>query len=540
MNVFADKCFKNPIDIIKAFDNKSFIEAFDKIERYRSNYYLLGYIRYEAKDIFLKKNVKSELPFLYFEVYDSYETFSPNSSKYVYLMPQATISFDDYEKDIESIKNWISTGDTYEVNYTFEWNIVYPFDGFELYKSLLKKQRTPYNAYIKNSYDEILSFSPELFFEIENGKIFTKPMKGTISRGKTKEEDLANIEFLKTDIKNRAENVMIVDLLRNDLSKIAKTGTVSVPKLFDVETHPTLHQMTSEVTAEIQDGTTLYEIFEAIFPCGSITGAPKIRTMEIIDELEHSKRNVYCGAIGLITPEKIVFSVPIRILEKNIGSDAYKYHSGGAIVWDSNASDEWNEAHLKASFLTGADLRLVETIKVEDGEPVLFNEHIKRMQNSAKKLGFNFDEKIFDIKPKKDGILRILLSKDGTYEIEEKILGNLPFDKIKISDTVINSKCAFLYHKTNYRPYYNNIDEVFFNEKGELTENSIANIVIEKQGKMYTPPVECGILKGILRDKLLKENKLIEKKLYKSDLINADNIYLINSVRGMWRVSLCL
>lgn len=542
MNIFVDKYFKNPLEKIIAFDNDSFLSAFSRIEKLRKEYYLLGYIRYEAKDIFLGRDIKSDLPFLYFEVYDKFETLITDDVEETFVLPEPSIDFERYESDILKIKKYISTGDTYEVNYTYDWNVLYPFDGIKLYKFLLTMQKTPYNAYIKNEYEEILSFSPELFFELKNNHIFTKPMKGTIKRGLSKSEDEANISFLKNDIKNRTENVMIVDLLRNDLSKIAKTGSVKVPKLFEIETHPTLHQMTSEVCAEVRADVTLFDIFEAIFPCGSITGAPKIRTMEIIDEIEEGKRNVYCGTIGLISPEKTVFSVPIRILQKTLSSDAFKYRSGGAVVWDSKADEEWDETIVKTSFLTSNhnNLKLIETVKVENGKSFLFENHMKRLKNSADKLGFKFNEDLYNIPIEKDGILRILLLKNGEFECEYKSLTGIPFDTVIVSPVKVNSLFPFLYHKTTFRPYYNNINEIFFNEKGELTENSIANIVIEKNNKMYTPPIECGLLNGVYRQKLLLEGKLIEKKLYLDDLRSADNIYCINSVRGMWRVKLCL
>lgn len=542
MNIFAGKSFKKPVEIISVFDSKSFRGTFEKIEKFSKTHYILGYIRYEAKDVFLGKDITTKCPLLYFEVYEDYEDFNPDETEDIFLLPEPVISFEDYARGISAIKDYISTGDTYEVNYTYDWNVVYPFDGLELYKSLLKRQKTPYNAYIKNSYEEILSFSPELFFEVEDGKIFTKPMKGTIKRGKDEKEDSANIEFLKNDIKNRAENVMIVDLLRNDLSKIAKTGTVKVPKLFDIETHKTLHQMTSEITAEIRDGVSLYDIFDAIFPCGSITGAPKIRTMEIIDELEYGLRNVYCGAIGLITPQKMIFSVPIRILQRPCGCNVFKYRSGGAVVWDSSAEEEWSETIIKTSFLfpNRSDLKLIETVKVENGKAVLFDEHMERLRNSARKLNFALPENLPSVPQDFSGILRILLSQNGEIELQKKALTPLTFTSVKISPQKVNSGSPFLYHKTSYRPYYKNTDEIFFNEKGELTENSIANIVIEKNGKMYTPPLECGLLNGVLRNKMLCSGELIEKILYIDDVKTADNIYLINSVRGMWRVDLCL
>lgn len=352
MQIFAGKEFENPIEIIEAFDNESFKRAFSQIEilRKRPNHFLLGYIRYEAKDVFLGKEIKSDLPLLYFEVYKNAQIQRcKDSKKNFVLKPEPDICYKTYEHALKQIKEEISEGNTYQVNYTYDYKIETEMDGFDLYNAILPNQKTPYNAYIKNRYEEILSFSPELFFDLEGNKIRTKPMKGTIKRGKNEKEDNTNIKFLKNDTKNRSENVMIVDLLRNDLGKIAKTGTVKVDKLFEVETHKTVHQMTSEISAELENDITLYKIFNAIYPCGSVTGVPKINTMEIIEKIEVGKRGVYCGAIGLITPEKTVFSVPIRTLQGVNGT--YTCRVGGAIVWDSTPEDEWEETLTKIRFL---------------------------------------------------------------------------------------------------------------------------------------------------------------------------------------------
>lgn len=541
MQIFADKKFEKPIDIIEAFDNKSFIAAFEKIENYRKKYYLLGYIRYEAKEIFLGNKVKSKSPLLYFEIFETYKNYSSDlKAKELYLSPKAQINYETYKKAIKKIKNEIACGNTYQINYTYDYKIDTCIDGFELYNSILPNQVTPYNAYIKNNYEEILSFSPELFFELENNKIKTKPMKGTVKRGVDKEIDKNNIEFLKNDIKNRAENVMIVDLLRNDLGKIAKTGTVNVEKLFDIETHKTLHQMTSEITAELEDNVTLYDIFNAIYPCGSITGAPKINTMKIIDEIEVGKRNVYCGAIGLISPEKTIFSVPIRILQKKHNQNFYLCRVGGAIVWDSTAKDEWEETLTKIKFLE-TDFKLVETIKVENHRMKYKTAHINRMKKSAKELGFKFNPDISKIKPEKDGILRILLAKDGAFETQYLPLEKIKSNTVIISKTITNSNEPMLYHKTSYRPWYktdfdNIFDKIFFNEKGELTEGARSNLVLQIDGKLFTPLINSGILNGVLRQKLLKSGKIKEKKLYLNDLKMAEKTYCINSVRGIVEV----
>lgn len=545
MQIYSNKLFKNPLKIIKAFNNDEFTNAFALIEKYRKDKFLLGYIRYEAKEIFLGKKITSQNPLLYFEVYDDFEEYKQKFRKNIDINVSPDIHFCEYKKALEKIKDEIANGNTYEVNYTYDFNVECKCDDFELYEYLLKKQKTPYNTFIKNEYETLLSFSPELFFELENNHIITKPMKGTIKRGLTLEEDKQLKDFLYNDEKNRAENVMIVDLLRNDLGRIAKTGSVKVSKLFEIETHKTLHQMTSQIEADLTENTTFFDIFKAIFPCGSITGAPKISTMEIIDDVEQGQRNIYCGAIGLLTPEKTVFSVPIRILQKTKNETYFKYRAGGAIVWDSDIQDEWEETYTKTKFLN-SDFKLIETIKAENGKLLFEEEHFKRLENSAKHFGFKYQQP--EIKAEKDGMLRILLDKNGNYEYEYKDLNENTNDTITISPIVINSSNELMYHKTTYRPWflesyknihYGNIyDEIFFNEKGELTEGARSNIILEIDGKLYTPPLSCGLLNGIYRQKMLDDGKCSEKILYKNDLINADNIYCVNSVRRMKKVVL--
>lgn len=550
MQIYSDRVFVNPLKIIEAFDNESFFDSFYEIEKLKDDFYLLGYIRYEAKDIFLNKKIKSEYPLLYFEVFDKYEKYDPDCcNKEIYLNPISQISYEEYSGSLKKIKNHIALGNTYQVNYTYEYLVESEADSITLYESILKNQKTPYNAFIKNKYEEILSFSPELFFEIEGNIIKTKPMKGTVKRGNDIMEDQINIDFLKNDIKNRAENVMIVDLLRNDLGKIAKTGSVKVDKLFEIETHKTLHQMTSEITAEREEDTTFLDIFKAIFPCGSITGAPKIKTMEIIEELEKGDRDIYCGAIGLISKEKTVFSVPIRILHKSVDENSYRLRVGGAIVWDSDTLDEWEETKTKIKFLNYVDeFALIETIKVENYKLIDSTAHFDRMKKSAEHFNFKFNPDILNIQPEKDGILRVLLSKNGEYTSEYKPLVQNKTNKIRISEKKINSSNEFLYHKTTYRPWYkdsleeivsgNLYDEIFINEKDELTEGSRTNVLVEIEGKLYTPPVSSGLLNGVERRKMLDNGNCFEKVITIAEFKNAKNIYCINSVRGVQRVEL--
>lgn len=518
MSIYSNKFFKNPIEIIEAKDEEIKF-AFDKIEELKKQYYLLGYINYDFNE-------------LYFEVYQDFEKFIPQKiTKPFGTIITPLINKENYFEAIKKIKEYIAQGITYEVNYTYPNKIETNLNEFELYQKLLERQTTPYNVFIQNKKHTLLSFSPELFFRLKDNKILTKPMKGTIERGKTKEEDDKNKDFLYYDIKNRAENIMIVDLLRNDLGRISKPGSVKVDKLFEIEEHRTLFQMTSEISSELCEGINLYDIFKAIFPFGSITGAPKISTMKIIKELEPFNRNIYCGAIGFLSPNITEFSVPIRIIQKV--KNKYIYNSGGAIVWDSDAEDEWQETIIKTKFLD-TEFHLIETIKDD------FYLHIERMKNSANKLGFKWNKEIENLTIPPNSILRIELFKDGTYITSEKII-TLPKNTNIVIEGNVNSKNPFLYHKTSVRDIMPNevFDKIRTNEKGEITEGTYTNIAILKNGILYTPPVNCGLLNGILRSKMVKKGELKEKILYKKDLETADKIFCLNSVRGVIEVNLC-
>lgn len=538
MIIFGEKQFTNPIKIITAFNFDELKTAFAKIEELKNQYYIVGYLRYNAFS-----GQSSNFPLLYFEVFNSYNIYKTKNTKKLLLNPTPCVNFCEYSNAIKKIKEEIAKGNTYEVNYTYDFDVPFDGDELDLFNFLLSKQKTPYNFYIKNQYDTVLSFSPELFFEMQNNHILTKPMKGTIHRGKDKKEDKNLIEFLKNDIKNRAENVMIVDLLRNDLGRIAKVGTVNVSKLFEIETHKTLHQMTSQIEADLKKNTTFFDIFKAIFPCGSITGAPKISTMKVISDVEKGERNIYCGAIGMISPKETVFSVPIRILQKTNEQNNFKYRVGGAIVWDSNAQDEWEETLTKTKFLND-EFQIIETVKIENNSILFEKEHFERMQKTAEHFGFKF--KTPEIAKTDDGMLRILLNRDGEIKTELKRITPAKTSKIAISPIIQNSKNEFLYYKTTYRPWYYDsfqrikngeiYDEIFFNEKGELTEGARSNIVLQLNGNLYTPPVQCGLLNGVFRQELLKNNKCTEKILYKKDLEKAEKIFCVNSVRGMVEV----
>lgn len=541
MIIFGEKLFTNPIKKIMAFNSEELKVAFAEIEELKKKFYLVGYLRYNAFS-----TQSSDFPLLYFEVFNSYNIYKTKNTKKLLLNLKPCVNFYEYSNAIKEIKKEIANGNTYEVNYTYDFEVSCDDTPLELFDFLLSKQKTPYNFYIENDYDTVLSFSPELFFSLKGNHIITKPMKGTVKRGKNQVEDEKLVKFLQNDIKNRAENVMIVDLLRNDLGRIAQTGSVKVSKLFEVETHKTVHQMTSQIEADLKKGITLFDIFKAIFPCGSITGAPKISTMRIIDKIEKDNRNIYCGAIGIISPDETIFSVPIRILQKKVGQKNFKYRVGGAIVWDSNIQDEWEETLTKTKFLND-EFQIIETMKIENGKPLFEKEHFARMRETAKYFGFKYNTP--KLKYSNHGLLRILLNKDGEITTELKPLSDkISTKKITISPIIQNSKNEFLYHKTSYRPWFFDsykkiteqeiFDEIFFNEKGELTEGARSNILLQINGILYTPPLDCGLLGGIYRKKLIETGKCIEKRLYKSDLEKAEKIFCINSVRGMVEVKL--
>ncbi len=534
MQIYSDKKFNNPVDIIDAPHNISIEAAFDKIDKLRQKYYLLGYISYDLKN-------------LYFEVFDKFEKYIPScADKNLGLVLFPMITKNEYVHAVNKIKDYISQGVTYEVNFTYPNKVLTNLNDIDLYESLLAKQKTPYNMFFKNKYMTILSFSPELFFKLEGNKILTKPMKGTAPRGNNEAKDLKLSEFLQNDVKNRAENIMIVDLLRNDLGRIAKTGSVKVDKLFEIEKHPTVFQMTSEISAELKENTSLFEIFNSIFPCGSITGAPKISTMRVIDELEKYNRGIYCGAIGFLSPEESVFSVPIRILQYENStnntictkSPYFTYNVGGAVVWDSTAEDEWEETITKMKFLQ-TDFELIETA-VDN-----WAEHVSRMKKSADELGFVWNKEIENLKIKKDKVLRVILKKNGKFIVSYNDLKPRPAGQdgkyyVKISGK-INSNNPFIYHKTTIRNKTPDdiFDYILTNEHNEITEGTFTNITILKNGKLYTPPIKCGLLNGTLRKKYLEQGKLLEKILYENDLKTAEKIYCFNSVRGFVEVELC-
>lgn len=558
MFVFSGLKFDSPVEVIEARSLEEIERAFSRIEKLSSRgKYVLGYVEYEAWRLFYSLPPlprPDNSPLLYFEVFDSFEKFVPQESfENIPATLVPLVSEREYFDVFDKIRAALRLGETYEVNYSYPSYLeIPPIGDGALFGHFLSRQNAAYCAYIKNPYLTVLSYSPELFFEIEKTRIRVKPMKGTAARSPDAAEDAKLAKWLAEDEKNRAENLMIVDLMRNDLSRIAAKNSVAVEKMFEVETLSRVHQMTSTISAELRGGTGLFDVFKNIFPCGSVTGAPKLSTMRIIESLERGRRGVYCGAICFASPEKTLCSVPIRILERRGGADGkFVFRSGSAIVWDSTAAGEWRETLDKASFING-DFSLIETFSVEHGVPKYVREHLQRMQKSAETLGFPFDETAartaLSTAACGDGIFRLELLRGGRFSTSTRPLSESKTARVEISETRVDSRNIFLRHKTTKRDWYaaatrkiasgEVYDVIFQNERGEITEGSRSNIIVEKDGKFYTPPAECGLLEGVGRRVL--SDKLTEKILYPSDLYSADAIYSLNSVRGLKKVNLFL
>lgn len=526
----------------------------------------IGYslLNYEAGYLFektLHKYLSGKDDLLQFYFYDKSNVIELNSNKidlnsnekYKIKKFRLNTSKDEYEKSIKKIKNYIAEGDTYQVNFTVKANFTFSGELSALISNLIFNQSAKYISIINNYPELVISLSPELFFEIKGNQITSKPMKGTIRRGLNFDDDKLNYEKLKQSEKNKAENVMIVDMIRNDLGKISKYGSVKVKNLFEIEKYESVYQMVSTVNSVLNKNIKLSDVLRNIFPCASITGAPKIRTMEIINELEKEKRGIYTGSIGLITDDKITFSVAIRTLNLNVKTKKGEIGLGSGIVWDSIAQEEYEETKLKGKFLSSSTkpFELIETMLVENKKISLLKDHLKRLKLSAEYFLFKYDEKkmlsqlkkIIANLDKNKYRLRITLNKAGILNHSlSQIVEKKNKIRLIVSEQKVNTKNRFQYFKTTNREIYDAeykkysklgyFDVLFFNEKNELAEGSITNILIYKNKKIYTPPLSSGLLNGIYRSYLLQKNpKLIERKLLLEDLINADKIILTNSVR---------
>ncbi len=522
-----------------------------------------GFVTYEAAPAFdraLTVKPDTGFPLLWFGLYDPPQIAAPPvppDAKRTVLKWESSVTAAEHRAAVERIKRHICDGDTYQVNYTYRLRAPFGDDPWELFARLVVAQEAPYAACVDTGDWVLASASPELFFTLDGANFTSKPMKGTASRGVTLESDLAQATGLQESEKDRAENVMIVDMVRNDVGRVALAGSVHVPRLFDVERYPTIWQMTSTVAARTAAGLT--DLFGALFPAASITGAPKVETMRIVAELETAPRRAYTGAIGFVGPgPRLQFNVAIRTVVVDRRRGCAEYGVGSGIVWDSDPDREWAECATKTDVLTVAmpEFRLLETLRWRPGEGFdLLDRHLRRLCGSAGYFGFPVDEarvravlaRAASAWPSESRRVRLTVSRGGEVSVDSASLP-APAEgrpRVAVARVPVDVADRFLYHKTTHRRVYEearaahpDVDDVLLvNSRGEVTESTIANLAVEIDGRLYTPPVRCGLLGGTLRAELLARGELTERVIMREDLWRGGRVCLLNSVRGLWDVA---
>jgi para-aminobenzoate synthetase / 4-amino-4-deoxychorismate lyase len=529
------------------------------------NWWAAGFISYEAAPAFdpalTTRPPTAGFPLLWFGL------FAPENVTPVALPPhdsggyqmgawQATVDEAAYRAAIAAIKEHIAQGQTYQVNYTFRQRADFRGEPSALFLDLYRAQQSPHAAYIELDDWAICSASPELFFTLDGRNLTCRPMKGTAARGLTLADDDKQADWLRHSEKNRAENVMIVDMIRNDLGRVAELGSVRVPHLFTAERYPTLWQMTSTVTAV--SPAPWSDIMTALFPCASITGAPKARTMRLIANLETTPRGVYCGAIGYLAPgRQSRFNVAIRTVTVDRRRNQAEYGVGSGIVWDSLAEDEYAECRLKARLIAKPQppFELLETLRWQPGAGYfLLDYHLRRLGEAA--VYFNIPLDTGEIgthlhqavaQTNEPAKVRLLVSQSGQIGTEVGPTPAAPWRTVNLAAQPIDRGNPFLYHKTTRRDLYaearngraNCDDTLLWNESEELTEATTANVVVQYQGKWLTPPISAGLLPGVMRQFLLDQGTIREAAIPLRWLPDCEQIVLINSLRGWQPVTLC-
>lgn len=569
--------FSDPAEIIELRSFEDTHSFFGKLgERLAGGFCLAGYIGYEAGYGFEPESFgsfragDSGLPLAWFGVYGAPRLLNEEQTRQMISgdcrsgEPVFDLTKEVYAEKIGKIRQHIAAGNVYQVNFTGRYRFDFAGSVPGLFGRLSGRQPDVYSAWLNPGTCHILSLSPELFFRCKGKIIEARPMKGTSSRGTDEEDDRLKRDWLQSDEKNRAENLMIVDLLRNDLGKICRSGSVETPELFVVETYPTLHQMVSAVRGELKDDCSLYDLFRAVFPCGSVTGAPKIRAMQLIQQFEGSPRGVYTGAIGYMLPDRsMCFNVAIRTL--TLRGEQGEYGAGGGIVWDSDAGEEFAECSLKAKILDpqpDRDFGIFETM-LFNGSYVWLEKHLSRLQRSALGLGFSFSGD--RIRRELEILAEHEFAAEGRYKVRLELLRDgrleIAFDEISVqqmhvpvrvcrSSVVLEADDPLRGHKTTRRQLYDECfrkavaggyDEVVFcNDRGEITEGAISNIIIFKNGWYYTPQLASGLLNGIYRQYFLETRYNVhESVLTIEDIERADLFFVCNSVRGLKRAVLC-
>ena len=562
----TQRYYTDPVDILIADDPGDIDDIFAKLTQYhQEGYFIAGYLSYDLGYVFedaLSHRLapKRPTPLLNFGIFKTFERQAPTQLLYSSQAPDLTLtplwSEAEYSKRFSQVMDYIRAGDVYQINLTFPMTGPYDGPAHTLYAAFRHRQKGRYGGVVHlGNAPDIISLSPELFFRKEGRDMSMRPMKGTRPRSANSQIDEELRLNMRNDVKSQAENLMIVDLLRNDLSRISEPGSVKVPELFALETYQTLHQMTSRVASKLTPDIDMKSIFQNLFPCGSVTGAPKIRAMEIIDDLETTPRGAYCGALGYIDPNgDACFNVGIRTL--TLSGKRLTYNVGSGLVYDSQAQDEYHECLLKADVLSQPPADIIETCLWTPKDGIVRGKaHKARMMKSAKALGYPFNPAQYDALT--DGIktetndqhIRMTLSADGDLNLSQKDFVSLDRPKIMVSPHKLSKQVQYSKHKISRRNFYDEererlkaltgIDEVIFlNESGKLCEGSFTSIFIEKDGKLLTPALKTGILPGVLRAELLRSKKARTADLTEDDLLGAKNIYIGNSMRGLMPAAL--
>ena len=519
--------------------------------------YVAGWLSYEAAGAFdeaLTTGSVGRVPLMVMGLFESVERLEvlPEALAVGGLSGlEASVDEAGFELAIDSIKEQIAAGATYQVNYSYRLGGAFTGDAYGFFRSLVAGQDAGYAAFVEVDGWAVCSASPELFFRLKEGVLESRPMKGTVRRGRTPAEDAMLADGLRASEKNRAENIMIVDMIRNDLGRVAELGSVETVKTFALERYPTVWQMTSTVRGLVK-GSVL-DVLRALFPCASITGAPKVKTMELIKALETEPRGVYTGSVGYWGPSGDgQFNVAIRTAVIDAVEGRLTYGVGGGIVWDSDAASEYAETLAKAEVLLGERpaFDLLETVvwRPETGV-YLLDRHVERLRASAAFFGRRFDE---------DEVVRLLDSLGGSVALRVRLLlderGLLRMEplplralheggalRVRLASEPVDRGDRWLYHKTTHRAVYAaaeaervDCEEVMlWNREGEITEGTIFNVAVERQGVWVTPPVASGLLGGVMRAELLASGALVEGIVLVEELREAGRFRLFNSVRGV-------
>ena len=561
----SGRLYKRPVEIVEARRIEDVRLALQRLrDAAGQGLHAAGFLSYEAGHALEAKlaqhcraRAAGEPPLLWFGLFDGVEELDDVAA----LLPSPAsgwagracplIGATDYQSSVDRVIEHILAGDIYQANISFDAEVRTAGHPASVYSNIRERAGAGHGALIFTGEHWLLSFSPELFFTLENGRVTARPMKGTAVRRFDLADDAAEADALQADPKQRAENLMIVDLLRNDLSRVSKPGTVEVPRLFEVETYPTIHQMTSTVISELEDGLGPIDLIEAIIPCGSITGAPKIRAMEIIAEEERRQRGVYTGSIGRIAPDgSASFNVAIRTLTIRAGENRARMGLGAGIVSDSRAVDEWHECLAKGAFVNDPDrgFDLIETMRFDPLDGIAdVDRHLARMKESAATFGFSFDRHnarnelqaaTFHLREARK--VRLLLSKSGALAIEVRPPAPAPAEPVlvAVARLPVSSQDFRLRHKTSDRAFYDEaraaagaFELIFEDEAGFLTEGSFTHLFVDRNGSLRTPPLSRGLLPGVLRDRLIASGEAIEEDLVVEDLLGG--FFIGNAARGL-------